>query len=411
MKSIIKLAEEANCSKNEYAKRHFKEQGCQLLDTYVGAIVSMKYICKCGREGKTSWNNFTKGKRCGHCHGTGRKKKWTIQELKELYESKGCELLETEYLNCKQNLKFKCRCGKEHSKQLNEFKKQPRCWDCYIASRSGENHHAWIDGRRSLKNTIKPRNKVTNTYVAEYFKEQGCVLLSEYKGNLKPINYICKCGRESTTTWNNFLQGRRCGRCKLKRAVKFTLEEVKQLFADAGCEFLDETYDNNTTPHRFRCSCGNEETIKVQYFQRGVRCSQCKKANRSGENHFAWRHDREMMELNIKFRKRVYGFLARCREKFGTEKEDHSDKVLRYTPKQLQDYIMKHPNWDKVKDENWHLDHIFPIEAFLEHGITDFQLINSLNNLQPITQTENNQKKDKYDVNEFFNWLVAQKVP
>jgi DNA-directed RNA polymerase subunit RPC12/RpoP len=409
MESITQLAEENNCSKVEYAFKYFKEQGCQLLENYVGAMIPMEYICKCGRKAKTSWNNFTKGKRCGYCHKTGRKKKWTIEELKSFYLSHGCELLSDDYINNKKPIKFKCKCGKEYEKLFNEFKKQPRCWDCYIESRSGKNHHAWVDGRSLKRKTInsKPKIKITNSYVSEYFKEQGCVLLSEYTGSSKPLRYICRCGKESTTIWDNFKQGKRCGRCGSRRTVKFTLEEIKQIFKDAGCEFLDDAYVNNTTPYKFRCSCGNEETIKIQYFRQGVRCSQCKKAKRSGENHFAWRHDREMMELDIKFRKRVYGFLARCREKFGTPKEDHSDKVLGYTPKQLQDYIMKHPNWDSVKDKNWNLDHIFPIEAFLEHGITDFRLINSLDNLQPITQTENNQKKDKYDVKEFFDWLVS----
>jgi hypothetical protein len=389
----------------EDVKKYFAEQGCELFDEYLGCQVIMRYRCKCGREAHTVWNNFSRGKRCGYCHVTGRKKKWVIEELQKLYEPHGCKLLEEEYINSKVPLRFRCRCGQEDVRLLHEFVKQPRCWDCYIASRSGENHHAWVDGR-SLVNKDKPKRELIDAgYVTNFFKSQRCTLLSEYKGSAEPLSYVCKCGREATTVWSNFLQGKRCGRCGSKRAVKFTLEEVKQLFVDEGCEFLDENYVNNTTSHRFRCSCGEEGTIKVQYFQRGVRCAKCKKAKRSGPNHFAWRHDRDQFVLDIKFRKRVYGFLARCRRKFNTPKEGHADEVLGYTPRQLQEHIVNHPNWERVKNQDWHLDHIFPLEAFFEHEVFDFRIINALDNLQPILQTENNQKKDKYDRDAFLEWL------
>lgn len=45
------------------------------------------------------------------------------------------------------------------------------------------------------------------------------------------------------------------------------------------------------------------------------------------------------------------------------------------------------------------------MQAFLDNGITDVKLINKLENLQPITQAENNKKKDKYDQGEFIEWL------
>lgn len=247
----------------EDVKIYFEEQGCKLLDEYRGCQIPMKYVCQCGREAAGTWNNFSRGRRCGFCGSKGRTKKWTIKELQEFYQSQGCEFLETEYHHGWQLLLFKCRCGEEYRKSLHEFKEQPRCWDCYMESRSGENHHAWEPDREKLK--------------------------------------------------------------------------LKQLF-----------------------------------------------------------------------KKKCYKALSSSLKATGKIKVGRTSDMLGYTPVQLQEYVTKHPNWESVKDKNWHLDHIFPIEAFVEYGIMDIRLINDLSNLQPILQSENNQKKDNYDKKEFEKWLESK---
>jgi hypothetical protein len=63
-----------------------------------------------------------------------------------------------------------------------------------------------------------------------------------------------------------------------------------------------------------------------------------------------------------------------------------------------------------VKDQKWHLDHIFPIAAFVRCGIFDIKLINSLDNLQPLTRAENISKSDNYDSDAFVIWLKSHNV-
>ena len=58
----------------------------------------------------------------------------------------------------------------------------------------------------------------------------------------------------------------------------------------------------------------------------------------------------------------------------------------------------------------WSIDHIFPIKAFVEHGITDMSIINSLDNLQPLLLSENISKSDKYCEKDFFTWLKNHNV-
>ena len=58
-----------------------------------------------------------------------------------------------------------------------------------------------------------------------------------------------------------------------------------------------------------------------------------------------------------------------------------------------------------LKGLDWHIDHVFPITAFLEHGITDLAVINCLENLRPMLASANMSKHAKYDVVDFRFWL------
>lgn len=55
---------------------------------------------------------------------------------------------------------------------------------------------------------ITPNIKFKYQEVYEYFKEKGCKLLSEkYINNKEKLNYICICGKESTTRFCDFKNG------------------------------------------------------------------------------------------------------------------------------------------------------------------------------------------------------------
>lgn len=80
-------------------------------------------------------------------------------------------------------------------------------------------------------------------------------------------------------------------------------------------------------------------------------------------------------------------------------KRDEMEVLLGYS---LSD--LKHHLESQFKDgmlwENrseWHIDHIKPIKAFLDEGITDPKIINALDNLQPLWAHENLSKGAKYD--------------
>jgi hypothetical protein len=89
----------------------------------------------------------------------------------------------------------------------------------------------------------------------------------------------------------------------------------------------------------------------------------------------------------------------------GRVKNARSAVLLGYDYKQLQFRIESHPNWAQVKDLFWHIDHIFPIKAFLDYGISDLKLINDLGNLRPILAVDNHSKNARYSKEDFLLYL------
>jgi len=253
--------------------------------------------------------------------------------------------------------------------------------------------------------------KRTTEDAAKYFKEHGCELLDEYVGCMELMDYKCSCGCYSIITWNNFTKGKRCGSCaKTGQSKKRSVDQVRAIFAERGCEFLDDKFNGVHHLHNYKCKCGTEAMITFAAFHfQNQTCKECGLKKMTGEGNPAWRQDREQLKLEQKFRKKCYKALQSSLKATGKDKIGRTSDMLGYTPKQLQEHVQKHRNWDNVKDGDWHLDHIWPIAAFLEHNIVDIALINHLENLRPVSQKENNQKHAKYNKKEFKKWLNLMK--
>ena len=76
-----------------------------------------------------------------------------------------------------------------------------------------------------------------------------------------------------------------------------------------------------------------------------------------------------------------------------------AEELLGYTCEQFREHIESQfkegMSWDGRGE--FHIDHIKPIKAFLDEGITDPAIINALDNLQPLWAHENLSKGAKYD--------------
>lgn len=105
--------------------------------------------------------------------------------------------------------------------------------------------------------------------------------------------------------------------------------------------------------------------------------------------------------------RKIYKMMDTCRKRANTSKSGHSHEVLGYSPDDLLKHLQTFPTWDSLKQDAWHLDHVFPIIAFVRKGITDPKVICCLENLQPLAGPDNCVKNDNYDQSQFDLWLES----
>lgn len=259
--------------------------------------------------------------------------------------------------------------------------------------------------------------KLPYEFVYQKFIENSCLLLeTEYKNNRTPLKYICKCGAESKITYSNFVKGKRCQKCKAKtnsEKQRLDFDYVKSVIEREGYKVLDGKYENNQSKIMVRCPEDHLSFIWFGGFQLGNKCKFCGINRRSKTNHYKWNPDREAIKSNNLFAKRCLGALENSLRAVGKKKNTKSYMLNGYSWKDLRDHIQSHPNWEGVKDGNWELDHIYPIKAFVEYGLTELhhiKTINGLDNLQPLLKKDNGSKKDKYDKQKFEEWLKEKGV-
>ena len=276
----------------EYVRQCFEDGGCILMEEeYINCMTLMRYECICGNISKISFSNLKKGQRCNKCgiKKRSKKRKFTLEFVKQCFEDGGCILLEEEYKGANTKMKYRCECGDINEISFSDFKQGKRCMKC------------------GVKKTAK-KQKFTFEYVYNCFKEEGCELLeTEYKGANILMKYRCSCGNVREICFGRFRQGGRCWKCGVvKRAEiqKHSLKYVKQYFLDNNCELLEKEYVDSNTKMRYRCSCGNISEITFSKFRSGRRCKKCANPGYSKESQKLF--DSIYDKLNKKQKDRTY---------------------------------------------------------------------------------------------------------
>jgi hypothetical protein len=253
-------------------------------------------------------------------------------------------------------------------------------------------------------------------YIKKEFEDAGCVLLSDKYINARThLEYICSCGNKAKIIFDSFRRGHRCKICGQRKSAesqKLEYEEVKKYVEEHGCKLLAKGYTVSLAKILMECKCGKSFYKSFANFKqrKEYQCPSCSIKNRSGKNHYEWKKDRRKHYEDKKFRNKCHIILRYCLRVTGKTKQGHTKDLLGYTYKDLKDHIKNHPNWKNVRYKKWHIDHFFPVKAFLDFGINDIKLINCLENLRPISAKENMLKSDLYDKKEFILWLSTKGV-
>lgn len=183
------------------------------------------------------------------------------------------------------------------------------------------------------------------------------------------------------------------------RLVNDINESIINKLEPYGCKLV--RYDLSDGLVYFICKCGKISNRKIRYLNNNPRCVDCIRQIRIENGRKSARPDQERKKAERRFSMNC----GRTLKKFLKSGSKNIHPELKYSPQDLQNHIKAHPNYENAKQGILSIDHIFPISAFIKHGIFDKSIISHLSNLQPITKSDNSKKHNKYDKEEFYKWL------
>ena len=286
-------------------RKIFSDHGVVQLSDYVNEKVPIKFRCtRCGKEHSILWPQLVQGKNpdfiCLDCSYAERSKSesHTYQELKEIFESKGSQLLIPEgtdlmqKIKTKSNVGFVCTyCGQQSVMQYYAFKRgrnqNLRCPKC-----SRIKNGNWMEKKNTVRVSRAETKQKNYEMIKATVESKGAVMLTsfdEYVDKNTDIHFGCaKCGKEYHIRWKKYEEGLNpnllCRDCRsLHDTEAPTTEKLQAEFAARGSKLLNE-YVNNKTKLLFTCSqCGNVYNISYINFKndrnKNLLCPACQKGN------------------------------------------------------------------------------------------------------------------------------------
>jgi hypothetical protein len=213
---------------------------------------------------------------------------------------------------------------------------------------------------------------------------------------------LCDCGNTLPIRGSSLTYGstQSCGCLQKERTSCAHKKEPSELIGKVFSELTVTSYIKS--PKGFGrydiiclCSCGKTTDpfpIKKLLQKKSCGCLM------HGERQWNYNPDREALKLKWKLRSNMTQSINRCLFK---KKRITSSKILGYTHDDLKNHLTSkftsEMNW-KNYGTYWNIDHIIPINWFLNNNITDPRIINSLDNLNALTINENCKKHTLVDV-------------
>lgn len=192
----------------------------------------------------------------------GSRTKFTIEEVRKIFEDAKCELITNVYKGVDYKLKYKAQCKHENETTLYLFKKG----------------HGILCKKCSKEESSK-KQRLSIEYLKEEFEKAGCKLLSDkYEGSSKKLQYVAKCGCTDWIKWSDFRvsKHKKCSNCIINKQ-KTHDEFVKEVYDIFGSEYdvLGE-YVNSYTKVLIRHNeCGNTYETYPNNILRKYRCMKC----------------------------------------------------------------------------------------------------------------------------------------
>jgi hypothetical protein len=306
--------------------------------------------------------------------------------------------IDSDYETAKTKIRYRCSCGQVRAISWARMKRgETGCQPCSKARGAA-------------------KRKFTIEQARERFLEKRLELLeTSYVTANTPLSYVCMvCYVPGKMRLGTVNFGHGCKTCaeRIKAASRRTsIAEAREFFEASGLSLLDDDYINNATPLRYHCNkCGHDGAMSFKVVRRGGGCPKCAVFKRTGPGHHRWIEDREEARLRKKVIEKCHDSLKHCLMYIDRDKPDKTSELLGYSGKKLREHLETFLGWSELIMDEWHLDHIYPIIAFIEYGVTDIRIINALDNLQPLNARSNLSKAGSYDQEKFEEYLSSKGV-
>lgn len=259
------------------------------LSGFSGQYSEVRVKCTyqgCKNEFTTTWKyarkcDFLSCKECSDKR-RGEEKKYTYEEVKEIVNGTGCELISNEYKGVHSKIEIKCRfCGNKYMQTLNNFSRQQtyQCQKC-----SGED--------------ISDAIRLSHEEVISEIEKGGNKLISGAYTGAVDYNLEIQCGKEGCentffTCFMNYKHGKnRCDSCGVQDSIKLRRkppEAVLTEIKEKNCVLLS-SIANYTTNKEYnltvKFSCGHAKKTSFRYISSSAKgeCPDCSIVDSVGQN-------------------------------------------------------------------------------------------------------------------------------
>lgn len=193
-------------------------------------------------------------------------RKFTFDQVRQIFEAAGFELLSASYTSSKEPLAYRCkRCGHKDTTRIEYVKAGNGCSNCWEARRG-----------QSRKHSLE--------FVRENFSDKELELLaSKYTDSKTPLPYRCKkCGYKGRLRFNDLSNGSGCRQCGIRRRAslrRLDFESINLDMDSRGIELLSKKseYVNSETKLLSRCKeCRKVWRARAHDFRNtGTGCPNC----------------------------------------------------------------------------------------------------------------------------------------
>jgi hypothetical protein len=161
--------------------------------------------------------------------------------------------------------------------------------------------------------------KLNYDYVKEFVENNSnCKLLSnDYLNNKQKLLFLCKCGKQFSTTFGKFKDRgkRQCNKCSGLTFLSYSELKI-YVESNSDCKLISNSYANCEEMLLFECNCGTKfQTSYLRFkFQNKRQCNKCGIKKMSGPNNpqykpaltEEYRNSRRRTKNDDKFRKEVF---------------------------------------------------------------------------------------------------------